>query len=89
MHNHDSEIGVYAADSESYHKFATLFDKIIEDYHGFKSGDKQPAIDLGEKKINEFSSLDPTGKYVKSVRLGFSHDLFVIYVAACFDEVIL
>uniref|UniRef100_A0A0R3S2X4 arginine kinase n=1 Tax=Elaeophora elaphi TaxID=1147741 RepID=A0A0R3S2X4_9BILA len=69
LHNHDSEIGVYAADPESYHKFATLFDKILEDYHGFKSGDKQPAIDFGEEKISEFPSLDPTGKYVKSVRI--------------------
>ncbi|KAL3982632.1 ATP:guanido phosphotransferase C-terminal catalytic domain family protein [Acanthocheilonema viteae] len=69
LYNRDSEIGVYAADPESYHKFASLFDKILEDYHGFKSGAKQPAVDFGEKKISEFSSLDPTGKYVKSVRI--------------------
>ncbi|EJD74263.1 arginine kinase [Loa loa] len=69
LHNHDLAIGVYAADPESYHKFALLFDKILEDYHGFKPGAKQPLVDLGEEKINEFPSLDPTGKYVKSIRI--------------------
>ncbi|CAG9538686.1 unnamed protein product [Cercopithifilaria johnstoni] len=66
---HNQAIGIYVPDPESYHKFASLFDKILEDYHGFKSGAKQPAVDFGEKKISEFSSLDPTGKYVHSVRI--------------------
>uniref|UniRef100_A0A8R1TUJ3 arginine kinase n=1 Tax=Onchocerca volvulus TaxID=6282 RepID=A0A8R1TUJ3_ONCVO len=69
LHSHDLAIGVYAADPESYHKFAALFDRILEDYHGFKPGAKQPAVDFGEEKISEFPPLDPTGKYVKSVRI--------------------
>ncbi|KAM3725757.1 putative arginine kinase [Dirofilaria immitis] len=67
--SHDLATGVYAADPESYHKFAILFDKILEDYHGFKPGAKQPAVDFGEEKISELPSLDPTGKYIKSVRI--------------------
>uniref|UniRef100_A0A915PTW4 arginine kinase n=1 Tax=Setaria digitata TaxID=48799 RepID=A0A915PTW4_9BILA len=69
LYSHDSMIGVYAADPECYHKFALLFDKILEDYHGFKPQAKQPAVNLGEEKITEFPSLDPTGKFVKSVRI--------------------
>ncbi|KAK6111023.1 ATP:guanido phosphotransferase C-terminal catalytic domain family protein [Brugia pahangi] len=69
LHNHDLAIGVYAADPESYQKFAVLFDKILEDYHAFKPGDKQPAVDFGEERLGELSLLDPAGKYVKSVRI--------------------
>jgi hypothetical protein len=32
----DSQIGVIAGSHDSYTKFAPLFDKIIEDYHGHK-----------------------------------------------------
>lgn len=77
LHNHDLPIGVYAADVESYHKFAALLDKILEDYHGFKPTAKQPAVDFGEEKIREFPSLDLSGKYVKSVRQVFYFMIFV------------
>jgi hypothetical protein len=32
----DSKIGVIAGSHDSYYKFALLFDKIIEEYHGHK-----------------------------------------------------
>lgn len=67
---------MYAADPESYHKFAPLFDKILEDYHGFKPGDTQPAVDLGEGKVGEFEPLDPKGKYIKSIRFAYSFSSF-------------
>ena len=38
--NPDSGIGVYAGDEESYEIFASLFDEIIQDYHGFSKDDK-------------------------------------------------
>ena len=38
--NPDSSVGVYAGSPDSYRAFAPLFDKIIEDYHGHKAGDK-------------------------------------------------
>ncbi|CAD6191002.1 unnamed protein product [Caenorhabditis auriculariae] len=69
VYNLDAGVGVYAPDAESYRKFAPLFDKIIEDYHGFSSKQKQPPVDLGENKIKEFPPLDPKGKYIKSTRI--------------------
>lgn len=48
VHNLDAGIGVYAPDAESYKVFGDLFDKIIEDYHGFSPKQKQPPVDLGE-----------------------------------------
>ncbi|VDM67816.1 unnamed protein product [Strongylus vulgaris] len=69
VHNLDASIGVYAPDTESYKTFALLFDKIIEDYHGFGPSEKQPPVDLGEGKIHEFPPLDPKGKYIKSTRI--------------------
>lgn len=35
MENPDSAIGMYAGDEDCYKKFAPLFDKIIEVYHGY------------------------------------------------------
>ncbi|KAI6196251.1 Arginine kinase [Aphelenchoides besseyi] len=69
VYNLDSGIGVYAADYESYRVFAPLFDRVIEEYHGFKPTDRQPAVDLGEKRISEFPPLDPEGKYIVSTRI--------------------
>ena len=39
VQNPDSGIGAYVGDKESYTLFAPLFDKIIEEYHGFKKDD--------------------------------------------------
>lgn len=68
VYNLDAGIGVYAADAECYKTFAALFDPIIQDYHGFGPNDRQPPVDLGDKHLNEFPTLDPKGKYIKSTR---------------------
>ncbi|KAI6179584.1 Arginine kinase [Aphelenchoides besseyi] len=69
VENLDAGVGVYALDAESYKTFAPLFDRIIEDYHGFKPTDRQPAVDLGENRLAEFPPLDPEGKYIVSTRI--------------------
>ncbi|XP_049540555.1 arginine kinase isoform X1 [Anopheles darlingi] len=66
--NHDSGVGIYAPDAESYSLFSDLFDPIIEDYHkGFKKTDKHPQRDFGD--VNAFGNVDPTGEYVVSTRV--------------------
>ncbi|XP_058058277.1 arginine kinase 1 isoform X3 [Anopheles bellator] len=66
--NHDSGVGIYAPDAESYSVFADLFDPIIEDYHmGFKKTDKHPPSEFGD--VNAFGNVDPTGEYVVSTRV--------------------
>jgi creatine kinase len=68
LENHDSGVGIYAPDAESYSTFADLFDPIIDDYHGgFKKTDKHPARDFGD--VNSFVNVDPEGKYVISTRV--------------------
>jgi arginine kinase len=68
LENHDSGVGIYAPDAESYTTFAALFDPIIEDYHsGFKKTDKHPAKDFGSDSA--FGDLDPTGEFVVSTRV--------------------
>ena len=49
--NLDSGIGVYAGSPDSYHAFAPLFDKIIENYHGHKA-DAKHVSDLDSAKLN-------------------------------------
>ena len=66
--NHDSGVGIYAPDAESYSVFADLFDPIIEDYHfGFKKTDKHPASEFGD--VSVFGNVDPAGEYVVSTRV--------------------
>uniref|UniRef100_A0A915IEG7 arginine kinase n=1 Tax=Romanomermis culicivorax TaxID=13658 RepID=A0A915IEG7_ROMCU len=67
--NLDSGVGVYAPDAEAYRTFKELFDPILSDYHGFKAGDKQPPVDLGENKTKDLKDLDPEGKFVQSTRI--------------------
>lgn len=68
MENHDSGVGIYAPDAESYTVFADLFDPIIEDYHGgFKKTDKHPPKNWGD--VSVFGDLDPTGEFVVSTRV--------------------
>ena len=43
IRNTDSGIGVYAGSHDSYSTFASMFDKIIEDYHGHKINDTHQA----------------------------------------------
>jgi protein-arginine kinase len=48
--NTDSGIGVYAGSHDSYHTFAPLFDKIVEDYHGHKH-DAKHVSDMDYTKL--------------------------------------
>ncbi len=67
VQNPDSGIGVYAGDEESYEVFAPLFDKIIEDYHGFTKNDKH----ISNLNPNDLDALNPdsNGEYILSTRI--------------------
>jgi creatine kinase/arginine kinase len=65
--NIDSGIGVYAGDEESYSTFAPLFDKIIEDYHGFGTEDKHQS-NLNPDDLNA-PNPDPDGEFIVSTRI--------------------
>jgi len=67
IENIDSGIGVYAGDKESYTLFAPLFDKIIEEYHGFTPNDKHQS-NLNSDDLNA-PNPDPKGKYIVSTRI--------------------
>lgn len=69
--NPDSDIGVYAGDTESYQIFALLFGPIIKDYHGNDAG-----------KVHQFrlepvdlSDLDPEKRYIRSTRVRVARNL--------------
>ncbi len=73
VNNLDSGIGAYAGDEESYTVFAPLFDKIIEDYHGFKKDD----IHVSNLNITDLkaSNLDIENKYIISTRIRVGRNL--------------
>ena len=67
--NHRSNVGIYAADAESYTTFSELFDPIISDYHIVFSNDMiHPPLFWGED-FSELEDLDPSGKYIISTRV--------------------
>lgn len=77
IENIDSGIGVYAGDEETYDTFAPLFDKIIEEYHGFSTLDKHTSnLNVNDLKIKELddnyilSTRIRVGRNVKDVPLG-------------------
>ncbi|XP_058825220.1 arginine kinase 1-like [Topomyia yanbarensis] len=68
LENHDSGVGVYAADEQCYEVFAALFDPIIGEYHGGFAADAQhPASDWGDASV--FENLDPENEFVISTRV--------------------
>jgi len=67
VQNPDSGIGAYVGDEESYEVFAPLFDKIIEEYHGFSKDDKHKS-NLNPDDLNAPNS-DTSDKYILSTRI--------------------
>ncbi|WP_294966984.1 phosphagen kinase [Sulfurimonas sp.] len=67
VQNPDSGIGAYVGDEESYEVFASLFDPIIEEYHGFKKEDKHKS-NLNPDDLNA-PNPDPKGEYILSTRI--------------------
>ncbi len=67
VENIDSGIGVYAGDLESYTLFATLFDPIIESYHGFRQSDTHQS-NLNPDDL-QAPNPDPEGEYILSTRI--------------------
>lgn len=68
LKNPDSHVGIYAADSECYRMFSTVFHPIIEEYHGISLPDRQP-VDLSDMEQTEFPNPDPSGDYIVSTRI--------------------
>lgn len=63
----DAPIGVFACDPDAYVVFASLFNSVIEELHGFKQNHRQPAIDWGE--ACNLPELDPEGDKIISICL--------------------
>lgn len=73
IENPDSGVGIYAPDAETYDVFSSLFDPVIQDYHGFGSDDSHKQnLDPSHLSIDE---LDPKGNYIVSTRVRVGRNL--------------
>ena len=71
LQNSDSEIGIYAGDADSYEVFSALFDKIIEEYHGFSKADKHTSnLNVNDLKVETLNE-----EYVLSTRIRVGRNL--------------
>lgn len=86
LDNHDSGIGIYAADAECYTTFAPLFNAVIEDYHGGFNPDRHvhPPTDFGN--LSDFVNVDPEGKYVVSTRVRCGRSIAEFPMNPCMTE---
>jgi len=66
--NLDSGIGVYAGSHDSYYKFAPLFDKIIERYHGHGKNAKHHS-DMDASKLDCPPLPDDEDAMINSTRI--------------------
>ncbi len=84
VENPDSGIGAYAGDEESYSIFAPLFDKIIQEYHGFSKEDKhQSNLNINDLNI---SNPDIDGKYIISTRIRVGRNLANMPLGTCISK---
>ena len=72
--NTDSGVGVYAGSHDSYHAFAELFDKVIEDYHGHKK-DAKHVSDMNHENLNAPPFPEAEAKLIKSTRIRVGRNL--------------
>jgi creatine kinase/arginine kinase len=72
--NTDSGIGVYAGSHDGYSAFASLFDKIILDYHGHKKEDIHQS-DMDYKKLVTPPFSENEAKHIKSTRIRVGRNL--------------
>lgn len=74
LKNPDSSIGAYAGGEDCYRAFAPLFDKIIEEYHGYSpSGLHKRNMNVSE--LAPMSNLDPEGDKILSTRIRVARNL--------------
>lgn len=72
--NLDTIIGIVAGSHSSYSKFAEIFDKIIEDYHGHAKDAKHTTnLNAADLKIEQFSEKE--AKLIKSTRIRIGRNL--------------
>lgn len=77
--NHDSKVGIYAADASCYEVFNRLFDPIIRDYHEVDEGEEQedeilhPDVNWGDP--DTIDNIDPEMKYIVSTRIRLARNL--------------
>jgi len=69
--NHDSGIGIYAGDAESYGVFSALFSPIIEEYHGVTPG----TIHGTDRSVVHLPDTDPHHQYILSTRIRVARNL--------------
>ena len=80
--NPDSDIGIYAGDTETYKIFSEIFDLIIADYHSFTQKNQH----ISDLSFSNLPSLDPDNKYIISTRIRVARNLdgfpFTTFISA-------
>jgi len=77
-----SGIGVYAGSHDSYYTFADLFDKVIEDYHGYKKTDKHVSnMDYKQLKCPAFPAEEDA--MINSTRIRVARNLADYPLGSC------
>jgi creatine kinase/arginine kinase len=69
--NIDSGIGIYAGSHDAYYTMSTIFDQVIEDYHGHKKEDKHTSnMDYNQLKCPPLKAEDAAMILSTRIRVG-------------------
>jgi len=72
--NLDSGIGIYAGSPEAYTKFAKIFDRVIEEYHGHKPSSKHVS-DMNADQLTNADFNEEESAMVNSTRIRVGRNL--------------
>jgi len=72
--NQDSGIGLYAGSHDAYTTFAKLFDKVVEEYHQHKVGDKHVS-DMNAEGLDNADFSEEDSAMVNSTRIRVGRNL--------------
>lgn len=87
LEHHEANIGIYAADAESYTVFADLFDPVVQDLHsGFDLSAAHPTPAPAWGDPEPLGDLDASGKYVKTMRLAAARNIDLLPFAPKMSE---
>jgi hypothetical protein len=82
---HDSAIGVYAGDEESYERFGLLFAPLIQDCHRGFDALRPHSVQL-ETRPPVWAHPDPEGRYIRSTRLRLARNLRGYRLMPCISQ---
>ncbi len=71
IENHDSSMGIYAGDAESYEIFSLIFHPVIREYHNLAENENH----ISDFRATSLPDPDPENRYIVSTRIRIARNI--------------